>query len=475
MAVSLDNSPLVADLREASRFFRAKGIFGQKCVWVAFVATCLQLTFLHPYLVIIPGERANVFSGLLCALVLLSAWAFMSAGRIIVRSPEFLMSIGLSALMVLSSVFSTIPESSSARAFTMLASGLGGFWCARLMLAGEGGRRMFRCLSIFALSGLIVVSLCCYYIYGDTFQCVDSNQHPLASRILLLWFAPLSLIIMVARPSWFIFSALIGGSYAVFFLSDLRSACLIPVALLVIAFGARMLKLKYLLAVLIPLGLLLVVFFLRLPTWKMGKEHEPTYYRFESYFFAVHIAMKHPWLGVGLRGPKDQFLADYEIHYPYVSKERFAQSVKTLVSSENTFLSFLVDVGCPFTLLYIFSLIVLLKRLIRQFRRPGDAILFHPLVLLLPITAGLLHFQVLDGLYHPQVSWFFHILLGLIPPSPRDGHSAAPEESVQKDPDVLSLGRQESELTRREIIEQLPKLMTDGETVFGSSHRPPCR
>jgi hypothetical protein len=48
---------------------------------------------------------------------------------------------------------------------------------------------------------------------------------------------------------------------------------------------------------------------------------------------------------------------------------------------------------------------------------PPVAFIFHPLVLLLPISGALLHYQVVDGLLHPQLSWFFHILLGLVPVS----------------------------------------------------------
>ena len=319
--ISPPDSCLAADLREASRFLRVKGALGQKCAWFVFSATCLQLTFLTPYFVLIADERTNVFSGLLCAFALVCAWVFVPTRRAKATSPEILMSIGLSALMVLSSVSSPIPASSSARAFTILASGLGGFRCARLFLADESMRRQFRLLCLFALAGLIVVCLGSYCLYGNTFQCVDSNPHPLASRMLLLWFAPLSLVIMVTRrTAWFIFCVLIGGSYAVFFLSDLRSACLIPLALLLIACGTRVLKLKYVLALIIPLSLLLAVFFLRLPEAKIGKDYEPAYYRFESYFFAVHVAMQHPWLGIGLRAPRGQFLDSYEIKYPYSNK-----------------------------------------------------------------------------------------------------------------------------------------------------------
>jgi hypothetical protein len=40
----------------------------------------------------------------------------------------------------------------------------------------------------------------------------------------------------------------------------------------------------------------------------------------------------------------------------------------------------------------------------------------HPLMLLFPLTMALVHFQFYDGLLFPQSCWFFHLLLGLIPP-----------------------------------------------------------
>jgi predicted membrane metal-binding protein len=46
---------------------------------------------------------------------------------------------------------------------------------------------------------------------------------------------------------------------------------------------------------------------------------------------------------------------------------------------------------------------------------------FPPLALFLPITAVLLHSILYDSLLYPQVSWFFHLLLGLIPLRPGRG------------------------------------------------------
>jgi len=212
---------------------------------------------------------------------------------------------------------------------------------------------------------------------------------------------------------------LLALSYLVFFLTPLRSAVLIPLTLGLLAVFFGVLRVKYLVVAAIPLLVMLIYFFNHLPYFKLGlgKEYEPAYYRVENYPFSWHIALKHPFLGIGLRAPRDEFLKDYEVKYPYVTWEEFAESTKKIRTSENIFLTFMVEAGFPFLILYTFSLVVLLTRLVRRVAAPPAAWVIPPLALLLPLIAALLLFQVLDGLLHPQISWFFHILLGLIPSS----------------------------------------------------------
>jgi hypothetical protein len=79
----------------------------------------------------------------------------------------------------------------------------------------------------------------------------------------------------------------------------------------------------------------------------------------------------------------------------------------------------------PLTLIYLAALGILLARLVGLAFKPPPGLFFPPLALLFPLTAGLVHFQVFDGLLFPQSCWFFHLLLGLIPPR---GVSPATEE-----------------------------------------------
>jgi hypothetical protein len=103
------------------------------------------------------------------------------------------------------------------------------------------------------------------------------------------------------------------------------------------------------------------------------------------------------------------------VQYPYVTKEQFSGDVKHFVSADNIFLTFMSGLGFPFLITYVLALIVLFKKLIGMAFRPPPGFFFPPLALLLPLAMALVHFQLYDGLLFAQNSWFFHLLLGLIP------------------------------------------------------------
>ena len=102
-------------------------------------------------------------------------------------------------------------------------------------------------------------------------------------------------------------------------------------------------------------------------------------------------------------GSPKQFIQDYQPTYPTVTKEQFTRIARDIVSADNQFLTYLAALG------------ILLARLVGLAFKPPPGLFLHPLVLLFPLTMGLVHFQFFDGLLFPQSCWFFHLLLGLIP------------------------------------------------------------
>ncbi len=134
--------------------------FRRICIWGLFCATCLQLTLLKPYVVLIPGERANLFSGLLCSVTLLVT---LILGRTEVVRPkltEVVVSVALTALAIVSSLLSSHPASATARAFVILSAGLGGYWCSRLLLGTKKGRIFFQRFCLVLLGISLVLVLC---------------------------------------------------------------------------------------------------------------------------------------------------------------------------------------------------------------------------------------------------------------------------------------------------------------------------
>jgi hypothetical protein len=141
-------------------------------------------------------------------------------------------------------------------------------------------------------------------IAGDIVYLLDVNKHPIACSILLLWFAPLALILRGGKTNTIVGVSLLCLSYVVFLAGNLRSAVLIPLVLGIIAATSGAMRPKHLVAILVPLSLIVGTFFHFLPKEKIDLEYEPAYNRAENYPFSWHIAKKNPILGIGLRSPR---------------------------------------------------------------------------------------------------------------------------------------------------------------------------
>jgi O-Antigen ligase len=382
--------------------------------WLVFCLTCVQLVFQTPSIIVVPWQRANVFSGLLCAITLLCAVTLTKKKSSWAKSSEILISAILLALAVLSSLLSDVPKSACTRAFVIMASGLGGFWSARLLINTPSRHKQFQWLCSVLLAGLITVSLIGYFVTGVFEHFITKSPHAVVGALFLLSFGPLALLFRSSRTISFLAFGLLGAGGVVIYYSGLRAAYLIPPLLLSIACAMKAIRLRYLLVFLVIMAALAPITWHRIPEVKFTKDNETFYYRVENYPFSLHVALKNPVLGIGPRAPRERFLDDYGILYPYVTKEQYRASLNRIVTSENIFLTLLVDMGFPFVLIYGVSVLVLILRLFSQCKAPRPPIL-HPLALLYPVIAALVYFQLFDGLYYPQLCWFFHILLALIP------------------------------------------------------------
>jgi hypothetical protein len=395
----------------------------EKIIWIFFAATSCQLAFQHPSFLLVAGERSNLFSGLLCFLTLIVAVVWGRRGAINLKSPEFLISAALAVVAGVSGLFSLTPLSSSLRVFVLLASGLGGFWCARILLQTSDNQRRFTWLCLWILGGLLALSFLGYFKTGYIEHFMVDRSHPVTNVILLLSFAPLALLGQKSRPLMVWGLILLGLSYITLCLSERISVVFIPLGVCLVGALFGTLRWKYFVLVGLVMALVVGAFHQKIIWHKLSMAYPA--YRVENFPFSWTIVKQHPWLGIGLRSPREKFVQDYQPTYPAVTKEQFARTTHDIVSADNQFLTLLVGLGLPFTLAYLVVLGMLLRRLAGLALRTPPGLFLHPLVLLFPLTMGLVHFQFYDGLLFPQSCWFFHLLLGLIPP--RGGRPATAE------------------------------------------------
>lgn len=402
----------------------------EKLVWMAFCATCLQLTFRVPYVALVPGYNTNLFAGVLCAVTFLLC--IMAMGRNLQYSrAEVAISLALACLTVLNTIMSSDPFRSSLRGFTLLATGLGGFWCSRMLLHDEAARGFFRKLCLLLLSGAIMAGLVGYFLEKYPASALDLHKHPFNGMILLFTFAPLALLWERRRLRTVGAAALLILSYLVIALSFDPMVWFPPILFFITLLLMPFRRKARLVAVASLVAVFAGYFHYRHVPPRFGEPDDlSTYIRAENYFFSFHLAVRNPWLGIGLCAPREPHLEGYEVKYPYVTKERFRSHLPENRTSENQFLTFMSDMGFPFLVLYGGVLAFLVVRLGYAVRRGGSCRGVPPVALFVPIAGELLHFQFYDGLLHPQICWFFHLLLGMIPSPEENPPHEAPQSAA---------------------------------------------
>src|SRR5208282_1173299 len=348
----------------------------EKVIWLLFAATSAQLAFQWPYVVLAPGERTNLFSGLLCFLTLAAVW-ISKRGALVYKSWEFLVSAALTFIAVASALHSQVPLTSSYRVLVLLASGLGGFWCARLWLDTPENQRRFQYLCLLLLSGVALLSLAGYFATGQIHHYLTKgSNHPLTDLLFLLSFAPLALLAGKSRPLKLLAAVLLGLSYVILCLSQRLSVVFIPLGLGFLGVLLGALRWRHLVAALVVMAMIIGLLAHQIYWFKLDKAYPA--YRVENLFYSWSIAKQHPVWGIGLRAPRDQFLEAYQLKYPYGTKEQFAKDVAGIVTPDNQILTFLTGLGFPFTILYCLAVLTLLLKLAGLAFRPPPDCFFHP-------------------------------------------------------------------------------------------------
>ena len=393
---------------------------GRLAAFVLFCLTTAQLVFQQPYVVILPDERAKVFSATLCLVTLMVTILVGRGEQRFSFGTDFWISLILTGLALLSGIFSLVPRQSLERVYVILSAGLAGYWCSKFLLTQLEFQRIFQWLVNGLLLCVIVLALLGLYLTGKPHEFLDFHWHPVGSRLLIMSFAPLSLALSQNRMDRIagvtilllnLCAIYIVGNYAF-----IQSIMIIPAIVAVIAFfvfkwsGIS----RQIVAAVLALTITAGIFFAYVNPKHLDRNHISVAYRIESIFFSVDIVSKYPWLGNGLWAPRDSLAKDYTLQYPFISAEQFSEWVRNQRTSEDLYLTFLADLGIPFFILYFGSILYLLLKLLRFRQNAGANFAYHPAAIFLPLAAECLRFIIVDDLFEPQISWFFHILLGLV-------------------------------------------------------------
>ena len=393
--------------------------WSQQAAFVLFCATSVQLAMLKTFVPVIPGLKVDVYSGLLCALTLSCATLTARPGSIRASWPELTASFSLLVLAALSGLYSSTKWSSLAWGLSWTANALGGFWSARILLDDDFRRKVFVWLCAATIYVLMMLGLWGFYFHGMSQYFVD-DLHQLVNIILLMSFASITLISVRKTFQTLAGLAVLIASFGALYvcgIGGVEAAMLIPAAIIVPGVIIMLFSSRAKLAPIV-IGVIFIAISAHYVLYVSGERFQRDEYqqeRLEFYPLSLHIAEKSPWVGIGLRSPRDSYLDDYELRFTRQSDEQFASTLSTLVTSQNVFLTFMVGFGIPFALIYVLSLAYLLIKLLKAVLHPPQDPVIPPLALFISIVAAILHFMMMDILIQPQIAWFFHILLSLIP------------------------------------------------------------
>jgi len=370
---------------------------------------CLHATFLWPYVVLVPAERTNVFTSLLTLLPLLS----LAGGGVWPKASfpwrTVLPWAVLTAGVALSAAMSLAPWPSGLRALSFIAPAVGGLACGQSLFRSEGERRFLFALLTVCFASLVLLHL----IFGAAPSFLGLHHHALAGALVLLSAGPIYHAGRggCAQRCASIVLLLLGA--AVCFIAGSRFVILLPFALIPVYLVLKTLSWRNAILMLAASAVTAGLFFVVYPSKALRVENtESTYYRVEAFPATWEIVRHHPLLGIGIRTPREPFLASYTPVSGMTTKEDFLGTLGRNVTWDNQYLSLLCGIGLPLTLLYLFlagrPLALYLRQAWRHTLDPATERAFT-----FALLASVIHFAVHDGLYYPQISWFFHLLLGV--------------------------------------------------------------
>ncbi|WP_338667749.1 O-antigen ligase family protein [Pseudodesulfovibrio methanolicus] len=375
---------------------------------VSFV--CFQSVFLTPYVIIVATDRTNLFTPILSLFALIII-ALVQGRQAPFAKWDILAWLALGAIMAFGVTLTTDIPAAAYRAFALYVPALSGYWAGRLLTNDQYWKK----LSPYIMSGLFFLMSTVQIGTGVDVPILQLHHHALANLLLLLAVGPATILIQGSFPIKVACAAILSMGYFACYVVGSRFTVVLPILLLPLMSFLKLIRIKWLAIAGIPLLAVACIFFIQKPD-KILKFHnyESVFYRIEGIPAAIHIIKKHPLFGIGLRTDREPYLEDYEMTFSMTDREHFMQVVRKNVTEDNMLMTLLVGVGFIPTILHLSMLIVYFSRLVIAIKTKHSGPL-NSTALAFALCASVLHFGVQDGLLYPQVSWLFHLLIGMIP------------------------------------------------------------
>jgi len=404
-----------------------------------FTAVCLQAAFLVPYVVLVSGERTNVFTPVLVLLLLLQLVAGRLRKELVAAFPwrTVLPWVLLTAGLAVSALASPDPFPAALRAFAFIAPAAAGLVCGYGLFRRQEARQFLFHLFTICFAGLTLSHL----FLGALPSFMGLHHHALAGTLVLLSVGPIHLAGSASLRWRSVAVVLLLLGCVVCFMAGSRFVVLLPFALIPVYVAFKSISWRQAALGIGVSTVVAAVFFVVFPE-KVPRavNYESAYYRVEAFPATWEIMKQHPLLGVGIRTPRAPFLESYVPVSGLATQKAFMGTLDRNVTWDNQYLSLLCGVGAPLTLLYLFLAGRLLATYLRRaWRQEIDHATERAVTFAL--LASVIHFAVHDGLFYPQISWFFHVLLGVgAYYLPAEAPQSAPV-SQPAEPDGLGLAR----------------------------------
>jgi len=250
-------------------------------------------------------------------------------------------------------------------------------------------------------------------IFGALPSFMGLHHHALAGTLVLLSAGPIHMGGQEGRFRRAAAVCLLVAGGVVCFIAGSRFVILLPFVLIPVYVAFQSLSVRRaalaILASVVVAGVFFVVFPGKIPR---AVNYESTFYRVEAFPATWAIVKQQGLLGVGIRTPRRSFLESFEPVFGMVSRDGFLEVVDRNVTWDNQYLSLLCGIGVPLSLLYF----LLIGRLLGGYlRRAWRQEIDHATerAITFALLASVIHFAVHDGLFYPQISWFFNLLLGV--------------------------------------------------------------